>query len=395
MIKDVLIVDGDEAFCNGLKNTLEEYSDSFSVRTAMAQGEALESLAEVPYSILLLGLDASQEDDLTLVDYVREFYPETPVLAMSDSNSQESKSTLQKKGAEGFVKKPFEPRKLAKKISTILKKETDAGSLQGVSPGMFLQLIEMEERSCVIRLQESKSGTKGLLFFRDGELVDARVRDKDGAEAAYKIFSWDEVSLAIQGGCPPKDKKIHMNAQAVLLEAMRRKDEGGGKGAAVPIFADSSANGPAEPEDLPPDQDLGGPSLGDFESELSDEDLVAGHEDETPEPANIVSAADLLADDDEHEDDEPENLVDSIRLKLDREIGPKCGLEEIVQDESWDAFIEEMDHAGSILGAGKLSIGYVEREEGPDCVVLPGETATLVYLNPRCPKNRILQVLIT
>ena len=46
-----------------------------------------------------------------------------------------------------------------------------------------------------------------------------------GLDAAYLIFSWEEVTLSIQNECPQKDNKINSDLQPIILEAMRLKDE--------------------------------------------------------------------------------------------------------------------------------------------------------------------------
>jgi len=125
----------------------------------------------------------------------------------------------------GYVEKPFKVEDLARKITTALKKQADGGILRHVSSGTFIQLLEMEQKTCTIRLTDGKSGKHGVLFFREGELLDARVNGLRGTDAAYKIFAWDEVTLSIQNTCSLEEDKIQSDLQAILLEAMRLKDE--------------------------------------------------------------------------------------------------------------------------------------------------------------------------
>ncbi len=58
----------------------------------------------------------------------------------------------------------------------------------------------MEQKTCTIRLEDKSTAEKGILFFSEGELLDARVNNLKGESAAYKIFSWEEVNLSIQNG---------------------------------------------------------------------------------------------------------------------------------------------------------------------------------------------------
>ncbi len=124
-----------------------------------------------------------------------------------------------------YITKPFRVEDLASEIQRTLKREADGGTLHDVSSGMFLQLIEMEQKTCTIRIADSRNQKQGVLYFRDGDLLDARINGLKGEKAAHEIFSWDEVTLSIQNGCPLTEKRIQGELQAILLEAMRLKDE--------------------------------------------------------------------------------------------------------------------------------------------------------------------------
>jgi hypothetical protein len=92
--------------------------------------------------------------------------------------------------------------------------------------GTFLQLIEAEEKTCTLRVLDRRTGQRGVLFFLEGELMDARLNDVFGLEAAHAILSWDNTTLSVQYACPRKQKRIPGDLQGILLETMRRHDEG-------------------------------------------------------------------------------------------------------------------------------------------------------------------------
>ena len=205
---------------------------------------------------------------------------------------------------------------------------------------MFLQIIEMEQKSCTIRLMDKTSGRLGVLFFGDGELFDARVDGKQGEAAAYEIFSWDEVSLSIQNHCPLKEKRIQRELQAILLEAMRLRDE----------------TGHAEELKIIP-------------VEFYDLDEVDEWEEAPPQP------------------------FAPIKAKLERELGDRWALEEIYWDDSWDGILVQMMRIGRYFNAGQLKLSYIDRGEDRDFILLPGDRTTVITLNPRCPRDRIIRAL--
>jgi len=190
-------------------------------------------------------------------------------------------------------------------------------------------------------LVDKASGKQGVLFFRNGELLDAKCENSQGESAAYEIFSWDETEISIQNSCGLKKKKINRDLQAILLEAMRLKDE--------------SAQS----------------------QESADEDK---EEDEAVEISEVEKAEISVAEND-------------IRAKLENEIGRNLGLEDMYDDGSWDGLVAQMSRIGVFFDAGRMKISYVDRGESKDFILLPGKTTTVISVNPRCAKDRILQIL--
>jgi CheY-like chemotaxis protein len=341
MIKKVLIVDDDQEMLLSLKEGLEKYNETFSVLMAGDGLIAMEKLKKFPISLVVTDLKMPRMDGFTLLACIMEQYPDIPVIIMTGYSTPEMQKLAREGGAVGYIEKPFMIEDLARKIMTAMRKESEGGTLHGISSGMFLQLIEMEQKTCTIRLVDKSSGKQGVLFFRDGELLDARINGLQGVKAAYEIFSWDEVTLSIQNVCPQKEKKIESDLQVVLLEAMRLKDE---------------AAQEEEPKVL------------------------------TEEKKGVEKAPDQAKS-------QKPDLMQDIRSKLEKERGERCGLEDICQDSSWDNLMAQMSEVGEIFGAGKLKVGYLDSGEPNDFILLPGKKTTVISVNPKCPRDRIVQIL--
>jgi hypothetical protein len=235
-----------------------------------------------------------------------------------------------------YLSKPFRVEQLSKKIVTILRRQTNGGTLQNVSSSMFLQLMEMEQKSCTIRLACAETGRNGILFFKKGKLLDARVRSKQGIDAAYEIFSFETVNLSIENGCPLNEDFIKKDVQSIYLESLHRKDE-----------AQSSQD----------------------ESEAIDQ--VEAYPQEVPA-------------------DKPEK----IKKFLFNTIGSRCGLENIYPDNSWEGVIAQMERLGKSMDAGSLKLAYIRNGDKVDYVVIPEKEPLLLVMNPRCPRDRVLQALM-
>ncbi len=341
-MRKVLIVDDDKNMLQSLRLGLERYKDRFSVITSSNGVAAIEALKKESISVVVADVKMPRMDGLSLLSHLRENYPDIPVIIITGYGTEEMEQFVREKGAFDFLNKPFLVKELGEKIVLALNTQIEGGSLHNVSSGTFLQLIEMEQRTCTIRLQDSATERTGILFFKDGVLMDARLDGIRGEPAAYEIFSWDRVSLWIQNSCPQEERKIQGELQAILLEAMRRKDER------------KEASDAVDPD-----------------SKDTEEILISGQETERAK---------------RHE---------KLIAKIESSIGNDFGLIDIYDDNSWDSFLAQAARIGSFFGCGDFKAAYVSKGENNDYVLVKDKQTTVMVVDPGCPRDRILKLLST
>jgi len=337
VVKKVLVVDDDQGMLLSLKEGLSKYDETFSILTAEDGISAVDELKNTTISLVVTDLKMPRMDGFSLLSHIMEHYPEIPVIIITGYSTPEMERLAREGGAIGYIAKPFMIDDLAKRIITTLRREADGGTLHSVSSGIFLQLMEMEGKTCTVRLVEKFSGKQGILFFLDGQLLDARCDGVRGEAAAFEVFSWDDVSLSIQNACPQRERRIHRDLQAILLDAMRLKDE----------FRRSGKRGaPGRSESIPAEERI--------------------------------------------EKTRPEEIVKQF---LKKDTGEGCGIEEIYEDNSWKSFVKGIAKLGAAFNAGKFKVAYIDRGESKDFILLPGESVTVVAVNPKCARDRIMEAL--
>lgn len=349
MLKKVLLVDDDRIMLRLAQKKFEKFETEFSTVTAEDGLAAVDVLKKDTISLVVTDLNMPNMDGFALLAHLSENYPDIPVIILTAYSSQSSKKAVLASGAAGFVEKPFVVEKLAEKIISTLQKESEGGILQTVPLDMFLQLVEMEQKTCTIRIVNKITGAIGVLFFRSGMLMDARLRDVKGSEAAYEIFAWEKVTLSIQDTCAIESQQIHDDLQAILMEAMRLKDEAG------------------EAEDEIPEQV-------EFEEEIDVEqpDTESG------------KAESIQPDQDE--------AADPIQEKMQQLAHERKWLKDIAKDNRWDDLMTSFEQLGSSLQAGGLKSVYINRGAEMDYILLPGKETSIVSLSAGCPHDRILKV---
>ena len=334
MTKTVLLVDDDQEMLLALKGGLSKYRDAFAVLLAADGFQAVEKLKRSVISLVVTDLKMPGMDGFELLAHIMEHYPDIPVIIITGYSTPEMEHLAHKGGAVGYIAKPFLIKSLAGQIISRLRRESEGGTLHNVSSGMFLQLVEMEQKTCTIRLEDKLTGEKGILFFHAGKLLDARANELQGENAAYEIFSWDQVNLSIQNGCALKKNRIHSELQHIILEAARRKDE----------VTDQEEPPPAPEETAPHDVD-------------------------------------------------PNAYLKLIKDKIESEVGTACGLNDIYHDDSWNGLIFQLSKIGDCFDLGEMLMGYIDKGGSSDFIVLPGDKTTVISVDPKCPREKLLQVL--
>jgi hypothetical protein len=69
------------------------------------------------------------------------------------------------------------------------------------------------------------------------------------------------------------------------------------------------------------------------------------------------------------------------------------GVEAIYHDGSWNGLIAQASRLGRFFNIGELKLAYIDRGEAIDFIVLPGKENTVVSVNPRCPRDKIMKAI--
>ena len=221
----VLIVDDSVMLINYLEDAFLKYRDTFTFLLAKDGLEAIEILKNEPIALLVTDLQMPKIDGLGLLAYTNKYHPNIPCIVMSAHGTPSVKQTLDRDILQ-FIEKPFTAEALAKAIILALKRDLPNGSLSGISIISFLQMIEMEQKTCLCEI-ESPGNPKGFFYFKGGELHHAVYGDLKGVEAAIKMVQIEHPTINFKK--PPSRKiprGINMNLTSLILEATRRMDEG-------------------------------------------------------------------------------------------------------------------------------------------------------------------------
>jgi hypothetical protein len=199
--------------------------------------------------------------------------------------------------------------------------------------------------------------------------MNARIGDKHGRDAAYEILSWSNVSLTIEHDCVYKEKLLQGDLQAILLDAMRVKDEmaeemeAEEESAGSEILLDSVHDEP-EPKPVP----------------------------KAPPPKPKKTTAKVRP---VRKEPDLSNLtpIELIRTKIKNAIGSRNGVIDVYHDQSWDGLVDQASTIGDAFNCGQLNVLYVNKDSNDQFIIVPGDDTTAISISPDSPWDRIIDVL--
>jgi CheY-like chemotaxis protein len=332
MVRNILFVDDDKILCNAVAKRLAKYSESFAVVTACDGFDAVQQLKKTPVSLVILELKMSRMDGMSLVNHLREHYPDLPCVVISSMDDARLQEVSKADGIIGYLKKPIQADKLVSIIKNTLQKEAAAGIMHDISPAMFLQLMEMDAKSCTIRIIDNATQQGGILFFKDGEMLDARIGILHGIEAAYELFSWDTATIFMRNECDQKENNINSALTPIIMKAVGMKDEA------------------QEPE----------------QGSSSDTSIPAASNEKS--------------------------VFDISRIEmLKKNLGKELGLKKCFQDTQVTKAVEQLTKTSN-NAFGTFKFAYVTSSKN-NRVVLSGQPPTVLELDKNCAADKIIQLL--
>lgn len=225
MPKNVLIVDDEKEFLQSLTKGLSAYDSQFKVVTASDGRKAVEVLNSQTVDLVVTDLKMPGMDGFELMAHMSDKFPLMPVIVMSAFASSAIEEKIKLAGGLKLLEKPLEFDELINAITSTLSSEKEEGNVSGFGMDGFLQLIEMEKKSCVLVIS-SAGQERGYFIFKDGDLLDAFCNKRVGAEAAIEILGLKDVLMKIRK--LPRRKltqRIKNGVIPILMEHARREDE--------------------------------------------------------------------------------------------------------------------------------------------------------------------------
>ena len=224
-----LIVDPDAEETTVLDLRLAEHG--FDVTIARNTVDAENELA-AEFDVIISEVDLRPVSGFELLKKLRAGGNHTPFIFHSKSAEGDAVQRGFDLGADDFITKPASPDLVALKVTRVLdgagraKKKTGgvSGSLTEMALPDVVQILFHGRKSG--KLAVMADGKKGEILFCDGMIFDARFGEVLHEEAFYELLKLRDGDFELDPNFRPSEQVIQVSPESLLLEGMRRFDEG-------------------------------------------------------------------------------------------------------------------------------------------------------------------------
>ena len=220
----LLLVEDQATLARALARAISRLRPEIEVVLATNGEEAIRVLRDEQHDIDLVLTDLRMPvmDGFELIAWLMQHHPAIPVFAMTAFASEETVTRLNATDTVHCFTKPLNVHSLLDRLTDELSQSV-RGHVQNVSLASFLQLMEMERKTCTLTINSEEQ--TGILFMRRGQLVDARSADLSGEEAAINVVAWPNPTITILNYCTARDRLIESPLGFIIMEGMRLRDE--------------------------------------------------------------------------------------------------------------------------------------------------------------------------
>jgi response regulator RpfG family c-di-GMP phosphodiesterase len=229
----VLLVDADPEESTVLELRMVE--QGFDVKTARSVEAArkLASAEGADFDLVVCELELPDADGLAFLSEARKesWGRDMPWVVHTQKQGRTEANRAFELGAMDFVAKPVQADVLVAKLKAMLDQWSTGRGAKGVSGSLremglpdIVQVLFHGRKTG--KLNVRSGGKNGEIHFLEGNIANAIVGDVTGAPAFYALLKFAEGDFALDPGFIPPKRVMVESSEALLLEGMRRMDEG-------------------------------------------------------------------------------------------------------------------------------------------------------------------------
>ena len=213
----ILLIDDDEHLAAPLAAYLRRFDFELQAALRPSQGLALLGRPGAPhggFDAVILDVMLPEMDGFELCRRIRQQH-DIPLLMLTARGELSDRIVGLELGADDYLPKPFEPRELAARLQTVLRRSRPAAGPSATVPDTEATLAFEGLRIDLLRREVQRQGELVALTSTEFELLCLLAREPQ------RVFTRDEILNRLRG----RDADLYTRAVDLLVSRLRKKLE--------------------------------------------------------------------------------------------------------------------------------------------------------------------------
>jgi CheY-like chemotaxis protein len=231
---NILVVDADPEETAVLELRMVEAGFDVKIaRTIEAAKKAMKDAGEAGFDLVLGDIEMPDGNGLELLEQTRKesWGKEVPWVVHTGRQAGKEAQKAFALGAMDFVAKPMSSEVLVAKLKAMLDQWQTGRGAKGVSGSLremglpdIVQVLHHGRKTGKLNIRSG--GEMGEIHFQDGDVVHALFNKLRGTQAFYAMLKLRDGDFGLDPTFVPTVRVIEESSEMLLLEGMRRLDEG-------------------------------------------------------------------------------------------------------------------------------------------------------------------------
>lgn len=193
-MKTIIIIEDNALELKPLVDLFTRWQDEINILTAGEEEAAIQLMSQQSIDLVICDLHWPAQISLKKFSELTRKFPYIPSIAVIPGNADFADEIINN-GAAKCIAKPIDDSELLLCADSLLN-DTSLGAVKGLPVHSLLQMLESEKKSCT--LQVDNNDTRGLLYVKEGRLINAETESLHGEKAACKIIGWQDSVMRIR-----------------------------------------------------------------------------------------------------------------------------------------------------------------------------------------------------
>jgi hypothetical protein len=199
-----------------MKQTIEAYHGDFLVETVTDPVQANQAVLSAEYALIICECSFIKPG-MKLVSSMMQSAPAVPVIISGRDDAMNMEGSPISNRIHGFLTQPVRAADLAANVISALEEHFYQGIVKGIRVAPFLQIVEHENTSCLLKIINHEEVLEGLIFYREGAIINAVLGTLLPLDAIKEMLFWQKADIFIYSICPLKKDRIGISTASLIL----------------------------------------------------------------------------------------------------------------------------------------------------------------------------------